>query len=367
MVGHYIGINNLFLENEPTGVSNYAKSITMALFRINPWIKSFSSVDIIPATIKTPDFDTSRGLLNNILRVIYYESLFKRKLGTIKVLYSPTVEIPITTPMKRVITIHDLFPLKYPGYYGFFSYYFAFVLKQAIKNPMITIVATSESTKKEILKVFKGANKEIYVSSEGCDEKDFFPRDEDNKALILERYKINVPYFLYVGNMHYPYKNVQFLIDVFCELKTHFQMILCGKGSEYIRVPQSCQNVKILGYIPGEDLPYLYSYAYALVFPSLDEGFGLPALEAIACGCPVIASEIAALKDILGDAGIYFDPRNKPSLAEALKAVINKPSLRDHLKREGLERRKLYSWEKSAEIINNVLIGRTNNSVEKIS
>jgi len=131
--------------------------------------------------------------------------------------------------------------------------------------------------------------------------------------------------------------------------------VITGKrGESYEEIVQTAQrlglgeNLVLTGYIPLEDMPVLLSAAEALVFPSLDEGFGLPLIEAMACGCPVISSNRSAIPEVTGDAALLVDPENIEALVGAMKRVLDHPAEREELKRRGLERAAQFSWEKTA-------------------
>lgn len=190
--------------------------------------------------------------------------------------------------------------------------------------------------------------------------------DRQMLAELLHRFDIpqDTPYFIYVGGIS-PHKNLKFLIDVFSRVTadprfSNVRLLLVGDYkkdvflSSFPSLSQALDHhagasrVVFTGFIPDEELVHLYSGALALVFPSLDEGFGLPAVEAMACGLPVLASRAGSLPEIVGEAGVYFDPRNEAELADALSRILTDAPLRQDLSARSLTRASDFSWNRTA-------------------
>ena len=173
---------------------------------------------------------------------------------------------------------------------------------------------------------------------------------------VLKRYGISGSYLLYVGRFHAG-KNLIRLLQAFATVKKQaaLKLVLVGRElfdaspiyREVLRLGLE-QDVVFSGYAAEEDLPYIYSGATAFVYPSLFEGFGLPPLEAMACGTPVISSSAASLAEIVGDAGLLFDPYNLEELTECLFRILTDESLRGDLRQRGLDRVRQFSWENAA-------------------
>ena len=213
------------------------------------------------------------------------------------------------------------------------------------------IVTTSKYVAREareILKIEEARIKTIYL---GCNA--VFNMDEDDKI------KMNLPenYLLFVGSLE-PRKNLVSLLNAFAllpnYLKKEFKLLLVGfKGWENVEIFRLLNKMKghveYLGYLGDEELAHLYRKATCFVYPSLYEGFGLPPLEAMACGCPVVVSNVASLPEVCGQAAYYIDPLQVESIAEGICRVVADEALRQSLIRKGLERAKLFSWEKTAE------------------
>ena len=257
-----------------------------------------------------------------------------------------------------IITVHDIiryFDLKGYGLYiqqpNFRDRIYLELDYRGIRKAL-KIIAVSNTTKNDLVKYLRVPERNIAVVYEGVDHRVFRP---------IEHRPLNDPYILFVGSEQ-PRKNLRGLLRAFAILKRRglrgLKLIKVGSpGNEAFRA-ETLRIVKILGlesdviftgYVPESDLPYYYSGASCFVFPSLYEGFGLPVLEAMACGCPVIVSKIPSLMEVAGDAALKVDPLNAEELADALHEVLTNKELKEELRARGLNRAKMFSWEKTAE------------------
>jgi len=253
---------------------------------------------------------------------------------------------------------YPIYFLKHLGY--------RFVLSQAIKRAKKIIVPT-KATKKEILDHFKVPESKISVTYEGVDRKLKMQNEKCKTTIKNSKFIESKQYFLYVGNA-YPHKNLERLLQAFLKLKTQnsklktttksLKLVLVGKSDYfYERLKKDVKkrpienDVIFYGEANDQELQWLYQNAIALIFPSLMEGFGLPALEAMACECLVLASNIPALKEVCGEAAVYFNPHK----IEEIKEQINKVSINSNTRqyqekiKKGKERAKMFSWQKMAE------------------
>ena len=166
---------------------------------------------------------------------------------------------------------------------------------------------------------------------------------------FLQRHSIEGPYILFVGNL-FPYKNVKILIDAFLSIKDRIdhRLVIVGRREFSELALPVHERILYLGYIGQEDLPKIYCYADLLVHPSLSEGFGFTLLEAMACGTPVLASNRASMPEIVGDAGLLFDPTDCGELSSLLLSVLSRKALREELSEKGLRQAARFSWEEAA-------------------
>lgn len=256
-------------------------------------------------------------------------------------LHIPYFTIPMFYPGKFIVTMHDLTLLHYPTgkattlpllFYWAKILAYRVILEVGLRRAS-HVIAVSEATKKELMDHFALDEGKISVIHEGV------IAGKPSKRLIKE------PYFLYVGNA-YPHKNLETLISAVGARK----LVLVGKEDLfYKRLKQNIisSNVTFFGEANDEQLASLYTYASALVFSSLMEGFGLPGLEAMAMGTPVVCSDIPVFHEIYGDAALYFDPKNVEDIVVKLD-LIRDEALRKKLIQKGLLQVKKYSWEKMA-------------------
>jgi glycosyltransferase involved in cell wall biosynthesis len=219
------------------------------------------------------------------------------------------------------------------------------------------IIAISENTKKDIIDYFRIDEEKIRVIYLGVDRQ-FSPQPDTNEVGVLSKYNLPRGYILSVGTLE-PRKNILRLINAYKMVASTGEpvpklVIVGGQGwrnedlGKLVRESGLADRVVLVGYVPDEDLPTLYRNAAVFVYPSLYEGFGLPPLEAMACGTPVITSNISSIPEVVGDAAILIDPYNTTEIAQAIASVLNNKELRDRLKMNGLVRSNLFSWDKTA-------------------
>jgi glycosyltransferase involved in cell wall biosynthesis len=270
---------------------------------------------------------------------------------------------PFTVPnLPQVTTIHDIVPLIRPELVSSeLVLIFAKLLKSNINNST-KLIAVSQATKDDLVHYCQVPPEKITVVYEAA-RTEFQPVSAKLARPILSKFGLvteqdRVPYFIFVGNIE-PKKNIKRLLLAFQQFsmsdKLGCKLVMVGSiGWGYddvkdIMAEMSLAGILIhTGYLPTDRLPALLSHAQALLFPSLTEGFGLPVLEAMACGCPVITADIPCIKEIAGDAAIKIDPLSIDKICQAITAVSIDESLRANLTRLGLAQNKLFSWERCA-------------------
>jgi glycosyltransferase involved in cell wall biosynthesis len=289
------------------------------------------------------------------------------------VLFIPAHTIPLIRrpDLKTVVTIHDVgfqeYLETYQRWWG--RLYEGRVSNYAARNAT-HLIAVSESTKKDLVEKVGVASEKITVIYEGVNHgifrQQFIDSPKANRRLqanlaieqLRRKYGIDGDYLLFVGTVQ-PRKNLARLIDAFSLLTSHFpllNLVIVGKkgwlSDEVYAAPQKFgvgERVKFLGYVPTEDIVSLMNGAKAFVFPSLYEGFGLVVLEAMACGCPVVASNISSLPEVVEDAGILVDPYRVEDIARGVKEVLElNGEERQNLVQKGLVQARKFTWEKAA-------------------
>lgn len=274
------------------------------------------------------------------------------------VFFTPGHYAPRFCPVPSVISILDTSYLLFPNYFKKRDLIQLKLWTSYSINNAKKIITISNSTKKDIVKYYKINRDKITVIYPGYDEDRFNQNLSSVKTSgILEKYKINKPFILFVGTIQ-PRKNLIRLIDAYKNISKKnkdINLVIAGKmGWLYDRivdeVNKNNSNIKLVGYVEDKDLPFLYKEARCFVLPSLYEGFGIPAVEAMAVGCPVIVSNVSSLPEIVEDAGIAIDPIDTKSIKEGIERALNlKEEEKNILIAKGLQRAKLFSWEKCAE------------------
>jgi len=305
------------------------------------------------------------------------------------ILFIPAHTLPVIHPKKSVVTIHDLgFIREKPLYsqnslgpeqpfmrkiidrlvkiFSFGKYganmldYLDWSTKFALKHAK-RIITVSNFSKNEIKEIYDTAEAKITVVYNGYNRLLYKKITDKRKVIVrLAKYGINHPYIFYVGRLEKK-KNIPILVNAYAIMREKYKkiehkLVLVGEASygfdeiNYIIEEFNLDDeVIITGWIPEEDMPYIYNGAMAFIFPSLYEGFGIPLVQAMACGTPVAASRAGSIPEVARDAVLYFNPDNKREMADKMAKIITNNDLRDKLVKEGLNRVKDFSWQKCAE------------------
>lgn len=291
--------------------------------------------------------------------------IWKERLDLI---HFPHFNVPFFVPCKFIVTIHDLILTKFktirattlhPFFYELKNLAYRTIIKRALKKSK-KILTVSEFTKNDIIEQFKIRPDKIEVIYEGVanlakGRDSLFVAKLDNNE-VLRDYDINYPFLLYVGNA-YPHKNLDFLITSFSKVykkNNNLRLVLVGKEDYFYRnlkqlVEKEFPNIQdnpiiFSGYVPDDKLEIFYKKALVYVFPSLYEGFGLPPLEAMAKGCPVLSSDVSSMPEILAEAALYFNPRDEKDFLNKLDLILKDKNLREKLVKAGEIRCQKFNW-----------------------
>jgi len=224
------------------------------------------------------------------------------------------------------------------------------------------IVGVSQNTINDVKKFFNVPDHKLNMIYNGFESRSFRPLDKsDAKSILKAKYGIDWKFILYVGTLTLPQKNLLRLVEAYDNILKkgiNIKLVMVGrkwKDCEKIfnMVAEKGLNDSVIftEYVPDEDLPYFYNSAEVFCFPSIYEGFGLPVLEAMACGCPVVTSNVSSLPEVVGDAGILIDPYNVNEISNALLKLLTDENLREKYIAAGLEQCKKFSWENSANML----------------
>jgi len=275
------------------------------------------------------------------------------------VLFVPAHVIPLLHPRPSVVTVHDLGYLYYPESHRAWDRRYLDWSSRWSARQAAAVLVDSAATGRDLAQAYNVSPAKIHVVHLGRDER---LRRVDDPGVLAEtrgRYRLGNRYLLYVGTLQ-PRKNLARMVEAFARLVAQpaladLQLVLAGKkgwlyDALFAQVSRLGLDGRVLftGYVPDEHLPALLSGAIAFVYPSLYEGFGIPVLEAGACGVPVITSNTSSLPEVAGDAAILVDPHNVDEIAGAIYRLVTDDALRAELARRGLENVKRFSWEKCA-------------------
>jgi glycosyltransferase involved in cell wall biosynthesis len=282
------------------------------------------------------------------------------------VLFVPSHVVPLWHPRRTVVTVHDLGYLEYPQAHTRFSRLYLHLSTWFSARSARRVIAISEATRRDLVRHYRVPPGKISVVYHGRDPI-FAPVDDPvRQAEVAAKYGVQQPYCLHVGTLQ-PRKNLGLLVEAWDVLRGSMerppQLLLAGKRGwlydslfEMVRSRGLGDLVRFADYVERDDLPALYSGALALTFPSLYEGFGLPPLEAMSCGTPVLASTASSVPEVVGYGGLLLDPHDPRPWAEAVQRLAHDPGLQSELRRKGLERAAYFSWERSARQTLQVLV-----------
>lgn len=348
-------VNLSFLIPQPTGLATYALNVLPHLRSLDPVLfappdlpDSFEGFrcDRVPATM-TAD----QGAKGHLRRLIWTQTDLPRRYRAQRssLLFCPIPEAPLWAGCRTIVMAHDLIPLRFFPKYSRLVLYTRWYVPRVLHQAQ-HIVCNSEATAADLVDFFGIPARKITPIPLAYDSRRYRPLNLPIR-----------PYFLYVGRND-PYKNLQRAIAAFAAFlpqapprEQPWEFWLAGPTDPRYHGPLVDQVrelglddwVRFLGYVPLSDLPRLLNQATALVFPSLWEGFGLPVLEAMACGTPAIAGRRASLPEVAGDAALWVDPESVADLARGMVAIASEPRLRADLSRRGCDRAAQFSWERT--------------------
>jgi len=352
------------------GIGTYIRNLVCSLARID--VSNFYT--LITRTPEVPEF---AGLPKNFTTSVFAE---KNRTGLAQIGYSaalrrmhadvyhiPLNAVPLWMPKPYLVTIHDMSTLLFANEAGYRNSLRRFYLRRGLLRAD-RVMAVSSATRHDVVSVLGIPASRIRVVYNAPDPV-FCPLSRSSAGyppeveLALERYRIHYPFLLYVGRTN-PQKNIPRLVEAFAVLRGELQereeyrdLHLIIIGDEISHNPSLRQAViqsrmegyvRFLGFVPIETLRAFYQTACAFVFPSLYEGFGLPPLEAMACGAPVICSAVSALPEVVGEAVMSVNPENVFDIARGMREVLLDPELRRQLIHKGFEQVRRFSWERAA-------------------
>lgn len=362
--GGEIAVNAAILGDRPTGLGLYALQIIRTLDALGERLVVYTSrpdligapgarLEGVPAALRP-----ERGLTGHLARLCWTQVGLRRRVasGRPRLLLNLMPEGLLRPAVPQITVVHDLLPLRYPGEYPRQQYYFRHYVP-AVLGYSRTVIASSESTRRDLLAFYGLPPEKVRVVLLGYDPARFTPAPAPPGLL-------DEPYALFIGNVM-PHKNLQRLVEGFAAAAAGIpgRLVIRGWGRA-AHVDALRRRIAALGiearvdwrrYAVDEELPHLYRRARMLLLPSLYEGFGLTALEAMACGTPVVVSDRSSLPEVVGEAGVYVDAESSPSIASAMQRLFTDDDFAKSRAEHGLARARLFSWEKTARGVQAIL------------
>jgi glycosyltransferase involved in cell wall biosynthesis len=274
------------------------------------------------------------------------------------VYHAPHYVLPAGVRCPSVVTIHDCIHLMFPQYLpNRVAYAYARAQMWSAARRSNCILTVSEASKRDILHLFNVAPEKIVVVYNAIDSHFSVTPSEEAVARVRERYQLDHRFVLYVGNIK-PHKNLVRLIEAFDELRRgeleDLKLLIIGDQISKLPALRRAvhrhklhKHVRFLGYLADDQLAILYRLASVFAFPSLYEGFGLPPLEAMASGTPVVTSNVSSLPEVVGGAAVLVDPYDVDAIVDGLRRVLTNPTLAAEMRQKGIARAREFSWERS--------------------
>jgi glycosyltransferase involved in cell wall biosynthesis len=367
-----IGIDGIPLSYLKTGVGHYTFEVARCLALDSPQ-DEFELISPHPF-VAQPGDENEPEWPSNLSAVRVHANLLERRWWSIglplyirrhplALFHGTNFEVPVWKGCPTVMTIHDLSVLLYPE-----THEKRFVRRSRLLLPHMSrratmIVTPSESVRREVCEHLRGAPERVVAVPEAA-RRLFHPIRLEQTLATRERFGVEDEFLLYVGTIE-PRKNLLTLVRAFDRLlrttRHGPQLVIAGKKGwltddlyAYIKNSEAATRILFTGYVTDEELRALYSSCRAFVYPSLYEGFGLPPLEAMACGAPVIASDIASIREAVGKAARLVDPKDVDALARSIVRLLEDDKERQHLSAAGLKRAAKFTWERTARSIREV-------------
>ena len=359
-----IGIDATAIPSNRVGAGNYIFNLVRGLAKVdveNLYFVFAKPEHVVEWKIEQPNFRFLPGASRSRpLRLAWEQSVLPVlvRQHKIDVLHSPHYTLPLFNPGRSVVTFCDMIFYLYPEMHSFSKRVFFRAMMQVSSQRADWIIAISESTARDLLGMFRVMPDRVCAIPLAAESNFRRITDRDSINRICGQYGLRAgEYILYVGVLE-PRKNIPTLLRAYQDLVAQGireQLAIVGRrGWMFDEIFTTVQTLKLgdkvvfTGYVPNDELPYLYNGARLFVYPSLYEGFGLPVLEAMACGTPVVTSSVSSMPEIVDDAGLLVDPRDPKQLARAIEQLVVDDDLHRSLQERGLQRAEQFSWERTA-------------------
>jgi glycosyltransferase involved in cell wall biosynthesis len=358
-----IGLITDSVDMAAPGISRYIRSLVRSLLKENEIVKQYefflihenNSNDELYSypgakeiIVKAPNIPFFR---REIRKIFLLSSALKKYQFSIVHDLANVGPFVFRSNFKKVETIYDLTPIRFPEYHPFPTYYRTKIGLLLIKGNVDYFIAISDNTKKDLIELYNINPHKVLVVPLAVDK--IFQKKSHVAENEVFRYNITKPFILFVGTIE-PRKNILGIVQAFktvIKKMDNLLLVIVGKrGWRCGEIVKSLQDNHIvwLENIKDRDLVNLYNAAELLVFPSVYEGFGLPVLEAMSCGCPVLTSDIPVMHEVAGDAAVMVNPRDSSKISEGIVRILADNNLRSSLIDKGLRQSRKFSWERCA-------------------
>ncbi|AGY58266.1 glycosyltransferase family 4 protein [Gloeobacter kilaueensis] len=345
-------LNGSYLSLRPTGIGQYILNLLRCWQQEGRPLRALLPEQYLSAgpkahseIVRTP---------GHLARLGWNQFVLPTKLRKGEVLFNPVPEGSVLSPCPQVSTAHDVIPLIFPEFFPRKQAYFRYLVPACLRSST-HILCDSAQTRADLVRFYDLDPAKMSVVPLACDRSRFYPRPVLPERLA--RYELAPGnYFFYVG-AHEPHKNLARLIEAFAQVAGEWPGVLAIAGAfdprytpALVRLTEKLQiahRVRWLDYLDPDDLPCVYSAAHAFVFPSLYEGFGLPVLEAMACGTAVLASARGSLAEVTGEAAVLVEAECPDAIADGMRQLLE-PAVRADYRARGLAQAQRFSWERTA-------------------
>lgn len=349
-----------------SGISWYTFNLLQSIFELdhdNEYIlfynnsKPFVLPNFKAKNITYTGFKYSNKILN-LLFLFTNRPQIDKLIGEVDVFFMPNINFSaISNDCKKVITVHDLSYLKYPQFLTFKSrvWHRIIMAKRSIQKSDM-VIAVSESTKNDLIELLGMDPYSVRVIYEGVDPKFKVINNQVELNRVAKKYKLPAKFILYLGTLE-PRKNIESIIEAYSKLKTDHYLVISGgggwKSKKIMQLAKKNAKIKIIGYVAEADKRGLYNLADLFVYPSYYEGFGLPPVEAMACGIPVIVGANSSQVEIVKNGAMLVDPYNINEIAKAMSLILSNEKIKLQFIENGFLVASEYKWDKTAhEVIN---------------
>jgi glycosyltransferase involved in cell wall biosynthesis len=372
-----IGIDATALPSRPVGAGNYIIQLIRAIARSNSVVQPFPAgnqlkglefvVFVQKSRLDLLQVDETPNLhlivipdLSPFMRLVWEQISFPLlvKNQHLDLLHSLHYTMPLAYPGRTVVTFHDMTFFLFPHHHTLPKrYFFRFFIRLSSRKAT-ALIADSENTRQDTIRLAGVSPGKIFTVPLGVTQEFRLILDKTIRQHVRQKYHLPQHFILFVGTIE-PRKNLPILLQAYASVAdqiTDHRLVVVGPMGWMVNkiIEQSGQlsisdKLDFTGYVEQEDLPLIYNLADVFIYPSVYEGFGLPVLEAMACGTPVITSNVSSMPEIVGDAGVLITPNDSRTLAQSMLELINDPITRQRLSIKGQERAAAFSWKRTAE------------------